>query len=66
MQRETIKNRKAVDDLIRKQARAGDPICSSLLELESFAHHAGGGASFMATTAYDWRNEDAEDDLRPY
>ena len=66
LSKETIENRKAAMDLVRRQAISGDPICGALFELESLAHSMGGAASFMATTAQDWRDEDEDDDMRPY
>jgi hypothetical protein len=63
---EAIENRKAAMELARRQATAGDPICGALFQLESLAHSLGGAASFMAATAQDWRDEDEDDDIRPY
>ena len=66
MDKNVIDNRKAAMDMAREQALSGDPVCGGLFELESLAHSLGGGASFMATTAQDWRDEDEDDDMRPY
>jgi len=61
---ETITNRTAALNLARRNAARGDTICGSLFALESMASSVGLG--FMATTAQDWRDEDEEDDIRPY
>jgi hypothetical protein len=61
---DVIQNRKAAMEMVRKQAQRGCGICGAMFELESAAHAAGLG--FMATTAIDWRDEDSDDEMRPY
>ncbi len=62
---DTIKNRKAMLDAARDAAIGGDPICGAMFALESLARGVHGGG-FIATTAQDWRDEDDDDDIRPY
>jgi hypothetical protein len=66
LSKEVIENRKVAMDLARRQALSGDPVCGGLFALESLAHSMTGGATFMATTAQDWRDEDEDDEMRPY
>lgn len=63
---DTVENRIAAMDLVRRQAICGDPTCAALFELESVAHSMGPFGSFIATTAQDWRDEDEDDEIRPF
>ena len=61
---EVIANRKAAKQLAWDQALRGDPICGGLFALESMAQAAGLG--YEATTMQDWRDEDEDDEIRPF
>jgi len=52
-------------ELARQAAQEGDGIAGALFELESIAHTIPGGG-FMATTAQDMRDEDEDDEIRPF
>lgn len=58
-------NRRAADELMRKAAIEGDGIAGAYFELESDAHSIPGG-SYIVGTAYDERDEDEDDNQRPY
>lgn len=65
LSKETINNRKAAMALARDAAIGGDGIAGAMFELESAAHTVPGGG-FIATTAQDFRDEDEDDDVRPF
>lgn len=46
-------------DLIRRQARAGDPVCAGLLRLQALAG-SHGSTAFMAGTGVDYADEEEE------
>lgn len=60
-----MKNRRAADDLMRQAAMQGDGICGAYFELESVARQTDWG-SFIVGTAYDYREEDEDDNLREF
>lgn len=60
---ETLANRKAAMELTRLAAQRGDGIAGALFELESAADKLPGGG--IAQTL-DYRDEDEDDDERPY
>jgi len=62
---DTLANRRAAMELARQAAQEGDGIAGALFELESIAHTIPGGG-FMATTAQDMRDEDEDDEIRPF
>ncbi len=51
-------------DLARKAAIRGDGIAGAMFELESIASKYGLG--YLAKTAQDWRDEDEDDEMRPF
>jgi|WetSurMetagenome_2_1015567.scaffolds.fasta_scaffold1711634_2 hypothetical protein len=61
----TLANRRAAMELARQAAMRGDPIAGALFELESAAATTHGG-QFLATTAQDFRDEDEDDEMRPF
>lgn len=61
---EVLANRQAQNAMLHDAAVKGDPIAGAVFELESLAHQEGLG--FIATTGFDYRDEDDLDDLRPY
>ena len=60
---DVAETRKAMEDLISRQARRGDRTC---LRLRSMQSGLPAGLNFMATTSIDGRDEDGDDDIRPY
>lgn len=59
-----MSNRQAAMNAVRDAAMKGNGIAGALFELESAAHSAGLG--FIATTAQDFRDEDEDDNIRPF
>lgn len=60
-----MENRRAADELMRESAMKGDGIAGAYFELESAALQTPAGP-FIAGTAYDYRDEDEDDHIRPF
>ena len=59
---EDEKEKRSINELIRKQARH-DPVCSDYISQQAFNYLAGGGFAFIETQL---NFEDNEDDFRPF
>jgi hypothetical protein len=62
-----LRNRWAELALIRAAAKRGNRVCAELQAIENEIRLCGlPGSDYMLGTAQDFRDEDEDDDLRPY